>query len=149
VRHRRLAMALTALATIVTMMVSAQPAQAAPLYYREPGTLCWNAGYACAWYGEDGQGGAVGFYDDAWDWGAIPNPYRGINNQSSSWESHGTGTYGNVRFLANPGGSGANKCLKKGYSQDGSDGMNDVISSNVWVSTCSGYTQFSYQIHIW
>jgi hypothetical protein len=148
-RYKKLSTALTALATAVVVTVTGQPAQAAAAYISQPLNLCFDPGYACAWYGQYGNDGAVGFYNDAWDWGAIPAQFRGINNNSSSWESHGTSTYGNVRFFANAGGGGANKCLKKGYSQDTSDGMDNIVSANVWVSSCTGYTQFSNQHRIW
>ncbi|WP_433063771.1 hypothetical protein [Dactylosporangium sp. CS-033363] len=148
-RHTKLGAALAGLATAAVVATTAQPANAAALYYTESSTRCLTAGYACAWYDQYGNGTATAFYDDAWDWSAIPSPYRNINNQSSSWESHGTSTYGNVRFFNYAGGTGANKCLKKGYAQTTSDGMDNLVSANVWVSTCSGYTQFSYQIRIW
>jgi hypothetical protein len=46
------------------------------------------------------------------------------------------------------GGTGLNKCLKAGYAKwddGGSGGLNFKVSAHVWVSSCSGYTQFSGQ----
>ncbi|MGI5242291.1 hypothetical protein [Dactylosporangium sp. CA-139066] len=147
-RHRSAAL-ITAVATAATLVATAQPAQAADAYYEHYGNANCQGGYVCAWVWEDYSGYAIGFYNDAWDYASIPSAYRYINNNSRSWEDHGLSTYGNVRFFDAAGGSGRNKCLKKGYSVSRQADMNDLISAHVWTSTCSGYTLFSEQFVVW
>ena len=138
-----------AAATAMLVVSTAQPAAAAPApYYTFVGNQQCRATYACAWWLEDYTGSAVGFYSDAWDWGAIPSAYRFINNNARSWENHGTSSFGNVRYFENPGGSGRNKCLKMGYSVARQADFNDIVSANVWKSTCNGYPLFTEQFPV-
>lgn len=147
---RKLATALVGTALAATLAITGStPATAAASYYTIPsGTITCNTGYACAWYETDWAGGGVGFYSDAWDWSAIGS-YNWINNNSMSWDDHGTSGYGNVRFFANAGGSGTNRCLKMGYTDSDESAIANVISANVWVSSCTGYTQFSGQYKVY
>lgn len=145
----RLAAAAAVLIGASAPIVGPAPASAANTYITVYTSSGCPAGYYCAWPRVDGSNQkGVGFYLDAWDYASIPTAYRWINNASAQWVNHGVSTYSSVRLFDYAGGSGTNKCLKKGYAVFGdttSPTLNNRVSAHVWVSSCSGYTQFARQ----
>lgn len=146
---RRMRFAAAVVLTAVTVVLTAQPAHAAPPPYIgiPAGGYC-PSGYLCAHQGYYGQGAGVGFYLDAWDWGAIPSAYRFINNTASSLYNHGFGTYSFVRAFEYAGGTGVHKCLRPGYAvQDlWYDYLDNRISAHVWTSGCGSSPLFPDQV---
>jgi hypothetical protein len=115
----------------------AQPANAAAAYYSVPDGRACNTGYTCLHTGDGQQGIGVGFYNDAWDFSAIPSSYRFIDNKSLSGRNHSSGTL-STKLYGVKGGSGQAECIKAGTRVDDFARYNfgNEASALVWASSC-------------